>query len=88
MNIGGGFIKNFNLGYKINCTMIKFFQVAFLTAAVILIVLNVLEFNKWQEGRKEGSTKPHPIKWFSFILTSLVALGCALNIIIQWISKS
>ena len=34
--------------------MIKFFQVVFLTAAVILIVLNVIEFNKWQEGRKEG----------------------------------
>lgn len=68
--------------------MIQFFQVVFLTAAVVLIVLNVIEFTKWQEGRKEGSTKPHPIKWFSFILTSLVALGCALNIVIQWISKS
>jgi hypothetical protein len=68
--------------------MIQFFQVVFLMAAVVLIVLNVLEFNKWQEGRKEGSIKPHPIKWFNFILTSLVALGCALNIIIQWISKA
>ena len=68
--------------------MIQFFQVVFLTAAVVLIVLNVIEFSKWQEGRKEGSTKPHPLKWFSFILTSLVALGCALNIIIQWISKA
>jgi hypothetical protein len=67
--------------------MIQFFQVLFLIAAVILIVLNVLEFNKWQEGRKEGSTKPHPIKWFSFILTSLVAVGCVLNIIIAWIKK-
>ena len=68
--------------------MIQFFQVVFLMAAVVLMVLNVLEFNKWQEGRKEGSIKPHPIKWFNFILTSLVALGCALNIIIQWISKA
>ena len=68
--------------------MIKFFQVVFLIASVILIVFNVIEFNKWQEGRKEGSIKPHPIKWFTFILTSLVALGCALNIVIQWISKS
>lgn len=68
--------------------MIQFFQVVFLMAAVVLIVLNILEFNKWQEGRKEGSIKPHPIKWFYFILTSLVALGCALNIIIQWISKA
>ena len=67
--------------------MIQFFQVLFLIAAVILIVLNVLDFNKWQEGRKEGSLKPYPIKWFSFILTSLVALGCMLNIIVQWISK-
>ena len=68
--------------------MIKFFQVLFLIASVILIVINVLEFKKWDEGKKEGSTKPHPIKWFSFILTSLVAVGCALNIIIQWISKA
>jgi len=68
--------------------MIKFFQVVFLIAAVILIVINVLEFNKWQEGRKEGSTKPHPIKWPGFILTSLVAVGCALNIVIQWISNA
>ena len=68
--------------------MIQFFQVLFLIAAVILIVVNVLEFKKWEDGKKEGSTKPHPIKWFSFILTSLVAVGCALNIIIQWISKA
>ena len=68
-------------------TMIQFFQVLFLIAAVVLIVLNVLDYNKWQEGRKEGSTKPHPIKWFNFVLTSLVALGCVLNIIVAWIRK-
>jgi hypothetical protein len=68
--------------------MIQFFQVLFLIAAVILIVLNLLEFNKWQEGRKEASTRPHPIKWFNFVLTSLVALGCVLNIIVAWISKA
>lgn len=67
--------------------MIQFFQVLFLISAVVLIVLNVLEFNKYQEGKKEGSTKPHPIKWFSFILTSLVAVGCVLNIIVAWIKK-
>jgi hypothetical protein len=68
--------------------IIKFFQVVFLTASVILIVMNVLEFKKWEEGKKEGSTKPHPIKWFPFILTSVVAVGCALNIIINLISKA
>lgn len=67
--------------------MIQFFQVVFLISAIVLIVLNVLEFNKYQDGRKEGSTKPHPIKWFNFILTSLVALGCVLNIIVAWIRK-
>ncbi|MGH2552283.1 MAG: hypothetical protein ACRDEB_01125 [Chitinophagaceae bacterium] len=61
--------------------MIKFFQIIFLVASVILIVINVLEFKKWQVGKHEGSTKPHPIKWFSFIITSLVAIGCALSII-------
>ena len=68
--------------------MIKFFQVLFLTASVILIVLNVFEFKKWEEGKKEGSTKPHPIKWFPFILTSIVAIGCALTIIISLLSKA
>jgi hypothetical protein len=68
--------------------MIQFFQVLFLIASVLLIVMNVLEFKKWEQGKKEGSTKPHPIKWFSFIITSLVAVGCTLNIIIQWISKA
>lgn len=68
--------------------MIQFFQVLFLIAAVVLIVLNVLEFNKWQESRKENLPRPYVIKWFNFILTSLVALGCVLNIIIGWISKA
>ncbi len=67
--------------------MIQFFQVLFLIAAIVLIVLNVLEFNKWQDSRKEGSTKPYSVKWFNFILTSLVALGCVLNIIVAWIKK-
>ena len=67
--------------------MIQFFQVLFLIAAIVLLVLNVLEFNKYQDSRKEGSTKPYSIKWFNFILTSLVALGCVLNIIVAWIRK-
>lgn len=46
--------------------MIQFFQVLFFTAAIVLIVINVLDFNKYQEGKKEGSTKPHPIKWVHF----------------------
>ena len=67
--------------------MIQFFQVLFFAAAVTLIVMNVLDFNKYQEGKKEGSTKPHPVKWFNFVLTSLVALGCVLNILVAWIKK-
>ncbi|MCX6318831.1 MAG: hypothetical protein NTW29_16250 [Bacteroidetes bacterium] len=67
--------------------MIQFFQVLFLVAAAILIGMNVFEFNKYQEGKKEGSTKPHAIKWFNFILTSVVAVGCVLNIIVAWIRK-
>ena len=65
--------------------MIKFFQVLFFTASIVSIVLNVIEYNKWNEGRKEGSTKPYPIPWFNFILSSLVAPGCMLNILISWI---
>ena len=81
-------VKNLSSRFINYYFMIKFFQVVFLIASVILIVMNVLEFNKWQAGRKEGSTKPYPIKWFAFIITSLVAIGCLLNIIIQWISKA
>ena len=67
--------------------MIKFFQVLFLIAAVVLIVLNVIKYNKYLQDKKDGQVAK-PIKWFDFILTSLVALGCALNIIIGWISKA
>lgn len=65
--------------------MLYFFQTVFLVASIVVIVLNVLEYNKWQEGRQEGSTKPYPIKWVNFIISSLVALGCALNVIIWFI---
>ena len=68
--------------------MVKFFQIVFLIASVVLIVVNVMQFSRWQESKKEGSVRPVPINWFSFILTSLVALGCALNILVQWISKA
>ena len=67
--------------------MIKFFQVLFLVAAIVLIVLNIIHYNKYREAKRHPDAKPHPIRWFDFILTSLVALGCALNIIIAWISK-
>jgi len=67
--------------------MVQLFQMVFLIAAIVLIVLNVLDFNKWQETQKEAADKRHSIKWFNFILTSLVALGLALNIIIQWLNK-
>lgn len=67
--------------------MVRYFQVLFLVAAIVLIVLNVIHFNKYQESRRHPDAKPHPIKWFDFILTSLVALGCALNIIISWINS-
>jgi hypothetical protein len=66
--------------------MIQFFQVLFFISAITLIVINVLQFNRYQEGRKNGNDS-HPIKWFPFILTSLVAIGCALNILIRWIQK-
>jgi len=61
--------------------MIHFFQVLFLISAVVVLVLHVLEFNKWQEGRKETGAKPHTIKWIPFIITGIVALGCLLNVV-------
>lgn len=68
--------------------MINFFQVLFFIASLWLLVMNGLEINKWNDSRKAGSVKQFPIRWFNFILTSLVALGCFLNILIGWISKS
>jgi hypothetical protein len=68
--------------------MIKFFQVLFLVAAIVLLVLNIPDYNKYAESKRHPDVKPHPIKWFNLILTTLVALGCALNIIIGWISKN
>ncbi len=65
--------------------MAKTFQLLFLIASITVIILNILEYNKWNEGRKEGSTKPHPIKWLSFVISSVVAVGCALNVIIWFI---
>ena len=67
--------------------MIKFFQVLFLVASTVLLVLNILDYNKYAESKRHPDLKPPVFKWFNFILTSLVALGCALNIIITWISK-
>jgi len=68
--------------------MINFFQVLFLVAAIVLLVLNILDYNKYAESKRHPDERLHPVKWFNLILTSIVALGCALNIIIRWISKS
>ena len=68
--------------------MIVFFQVLFFIAALVLLVLNFLELTKWRENRKSGIAKTYPIRWFYFILTSLVAFGCFLNILVRWISKA
>jgi len=67
--------------------MINFFQVLFLVSSIVLLVLNVLEYNKYAEAKRHPEMKPYPVSWFNLILTSLVALGCALNIIIRWINK-
>jgi hypothetical protein len=67
--------------------MINFFQVLFLVAAIVLLVMNILDYNKYAESKRHPDIKPHPVKWFHIILTSVVALGCALNIVIRWISR-
>ncbi|MCZ2460152.1 MAG: hypothetical protein LC128_11095 [Chitinophagales bacterium] len=67
--------------------MIKFFQILFLVASIVLIVLNVIHFNKYRDSKRIPNAVPHPIRWFDLILTTLVALGCALNIIFSWIGS-
>ena len=68
--------------------MVTFFQVIFFIASLVLLVMNFLDFSKWNESRKSGTVKTHSIRLFNFILTSLVALGCFLNILVNWISKA
>jgi len=67
--------------------MINFFQVLFLVAAIVLLVLNVLDYNKYAERKKHPELPLHSIKWFNIVLTTVVAIGCAINIIVRWISK-
>ncbi|MCX8020710.1 MAG: hypothetical protein N2747_09480 [Chitinophagaceae bacterium] len=67
--------------------MIQFFQGVFFIASIILVIMNVIDFNRWQESKKNTSAPPYPIKWFHFILTSLAALGCMLNIVAAWLKK-
>lgn len=78
-------VENYKLKIRQESFMLKFFQIIFFTAAVISIVLNSMEFNKWQHARKEGSVNPYPLKWFNFILNSVVSVGCALSILFTWI---
>ncbi|HKB45140.1 MAG TPA: hypothetical protein VKC90_12150 [Chitinophagaceae bacterium] len=44
--------------------------------------MNILDYNKYAESKSHPDMKPYSIKWFNLILTTLVALGCALNITI------
>jgi len=37
--------------------------------------------------RHPETTKPYPIRWFDFVLTSLVALGCAITTIAELLKK-
>ena len=68
--------------------MIAFFQVLFFIASLVLLGMNFLDFSKWNESRKSGKVNRYPIRWFPFILSSLVALGCFLNILVRWISNA
>ena len=68
--------------------MITFFQVLFFLASIILIVLNILDLRKYLDHKKEAGKLPHRINWLMFVLTSLVAIGCFLNILVLWVKKS
>jgi hypothetical protein len=67
--------------------MVPFFQVLFLVASIVLLVLNIIHYNKYLESKRHPDAKPHPIRWFDFILTSIVAFGCVLNAIIYFLKK-
>ena len=59
--------------------MINFFQVLFLLAAIVLLVLNIPDYNKHAENKRHPDAGPHSIKWFNLILTSMLAPGYALK---------
>lgn len=65
--------------------MTQFFEVVFFISAIILIVLNILQLDKFNESRKKGI--PIPFKWFQFIISSLAAIGCLVNVIAYWINN-
>jgi hypothetical protein len=67
--------------------MIMFFQIIFLVASIVLLVLNIIHYNRYLESKRHPGVTPYPIRWFDFILTSIVAIGCALNIIIILLKK-
>lgn len=67
--------------------MVLFLQLLFMAAAVVQLVLNVQTYTKWQESRREGATRPYPIKWFPFLLTTFLAIGCLVNVMIVLIRK-
>jgi uncharacterized membrane protein YadS len=83
MIIGNNTGKSYNFSWQNHDIMIKLFQVIFLIASIILIVLNMNKYNKYIQDKKDGKTST--INWFHFALTSLVALGCILNIITGWL---
>jgi hypothetical protein len=67
--------------------MIAFFQVLFFLCSIILIVLNIFDLRNYLEKKKDPKGIPFRLNWLYFILTTVVALGCFLNILVTWVKK-
>ena len=68
--------------------MIAFFQVLFFLCSIILIVLNIFDLRRYLEQRKDTKGIPYRLNWLYFLVTTLTALGCFLNILVLWVKKS
>lgn len=67
--------------------MITFFQVLFFICSIILIILNIFDLRSYLEKKKDPKGIPFRLNWLYFLITSLVALGCFLNILVGWAKK-
>lgn len=67
--------------------MIAFFQVLFFLCSIILIVLNIFDLRRYLEHRRDTKGVPYRLNRLYFLITSLVAIGCFLNILVGWVKK-
>jgi hypothetical protein len=67
--------------------MVQFLQIIFFSAYIVQIVLNVQVYQNYTESKSKPKEQRYPIRWFSFILTSIISIALLIDIVIHWINK-